>query len=115
MSRGGAQRCSHQWLLFSAFPAACGGMLLQVRRFDNVKTMLRPPLLDPSVPDEQLAAWIDSHTMHVHQFLDKLDRVRPHNVFLLCLHTPCLSWLIHSNSDKGCCITCRSQKTERAA
>lgn len=34
------------------------------------KLMIRPPLLDPEVPDEKLAAWIDKHTMHVHQFLE---------------------------------------------
>ena len=32
------------------------------------KLMIRPPLLDPEVPDDKLAAWIDQHTMHVHQF-----------------------------------------------
>ena len=34
------------------------------------KLMIRPPLLDPEVPDDKLAAWIDQHTMHVHQFLE---------------------------------------------
>ena len=34
------------------------------------KLMIRPPLLDPEVPDDKLAAWIDKHTMHVHQFLE---------------------------------------------
>lgn len=37
--------------------------------------MLKPPLLDPSVPDTQLAGWIEVHTMRAHQFLDRLDKV----------------------------------------
>ena len=34
------------------------------------KLMIRPPLMDPEVPDDKLAAWIDKHTMHVHKFLE---------------------------------------------
>ena len=46
-----------------------------IGRYDVSKRMLKPPLLDPSVPDTQLAGWIDAHTMRVHQFLEKLDKV----------------------------------------
>lgn len=35
-------------------------------RWDNVCRMLGPPLLDPTVPDAKLAAWLDAHTMRVH-------------------------------------------------
>jgi hypothetical protein len=45
----------------------------------NIKQMLKLPLLDPSVPDDKLADWIESHTMAVHQFLGMLPKVRqPH-------------------------------------
>lgn len=46
-------------------------------RYEVSRSMLKPPLLDPTVPVAKLAAWIDVHTMHVHQFLDKLDQVQP--------------------------------------
>ncbi|RMZ53439.1 hypothetical protein APUTEX25_004927 [Auxenochlorella protothecoides] len=32
----------------------------------NVKRIVGLPLLDPSLPDEGLAAWIDEHTMAIH-------------------------------------------------
>lgn len=45
--------------------------------WSNAKHMLLPPLIDPSVPENKLAAWIDAHTMNVHhRLLSKLDKVR---------------------------------------
>lgn len=41
----------------------------------NQKEFLKPPLIDPTLADDKLAEWIDSHTMAVHQFLDKLQQV----------------------------------------
>lgn len=32
----------------------------------HAREILRPPLLDPSVPDERLSDWLDAHTMRVH-------------------------------------------------
>ena len=64
-------------------------------RFENVRSMLKSPLLDPSVPEERLAAWIDSHTMHVHQFLDRLDRVRMLSCIEFCER------LLFSEKDPG--------------
>lgn len=40
-------------------------------RYAAHKQMLKAPLLDPTVPEDKLAAWIHEHTMHVHQFLDE--------------------------------------------
>lgn len=37
--------------------------------------MLKPPLFDPSIPEDKLADWVDSHTMRVHQFLHRLQEV----------------------------------------
>lgn len=43
----------------------------------NARTMLRRPLLDPSVAADDLAAWIDAHTMRVHhRLLERLHNVR---------------------------------------
>ena len=43
----------------------------------NAKELLTPPLIDPTVPESKLAAWIDRNTMHVHsRLLKKLDKVR---------------------------------------
>lgn len=43
----------------------------------NIKEMITPPLMEVSLPEEKLAAWIDAHTMRVHGgFLDKLDKLR---------------------------------------
>ena len=43
----------------------------------NAKELLTPPLLDPSIPETKLAAWIDKHTMNVHsRLLERLDKVR---------------------------------------
>lgn len=43
----------------------------------NAKELLTPPLLDPSIPESKLAAWLDEHTMNVHsRLLEKLDKVR---------------------------------------
>ncbi|BDA40553.1 hypothetical protein COCOBI_01-2060 [Coccomyxa sp. Obi] len=44
--------------------------------YEVAKTMLRPPLLDPSIPEDKLADWVDSHTMMVHQFLHRLQEVK---------------------------------------
>lgn len=44
-------------------------------RYEVAKTMLRPPLFDPSIPEDKLADWVDSHTMRVHQFLHRLQEV----------------------------------------
>lgn len=44
-------------------------------RWDTIKQIVKPPLLDPNVPDAELGAWIDKHTMRVHQFLDRLQRI----------------------------------------
>ena len=33
----------------------------------TMRQLLRPPLLDPAVPDERLAAWLDKHTMKVRE------------------------------------------------
>ena len=40
-----------------------------------MKTMLKPPLLDATIPEDRLADWIDAHTMRVHGFLDRLQQV----------------------------------------
>lgn len=37
--------------------------------------MVKAPLINPTLPDDKLAGWIDANTMAVHQFLDKLDLV----------------------------------------
>jgi len=43
----------------------------------NAKELLTLPLLDPSIPETKLAAWLDKHTMNVHsRLLEKLDKVR---------------------------------------
>lgn len=34
-----------------------------------MRQVLRPPLIDPEVPEDQLAAWIDGHTMRCHAAL----------------------------------------------
>ncbi len=44
-------------------------------RYEVVKTMLKPPLLDSNVSEDKLADWIDTHTMRVHGFLDRLQQV----------------------------------------
>lgn len=44
-------------------------------RWVNIKELMKKPLIDPGVADDQLAAWIDSSTMAVHQFLGKLGQV----------------------------------------
>jgi hypothetical protein len=44
-------------------------------RWDTIKQIVKPPLLDPNVPDAELGAWIDKHTMRVHQFLDRLQQI----------------------------------------
>lgn len=40
--------------------------LHHLQRWCNVKRIVGLPLLDPSLPDEGLAAWIDEHTMAIH-------------------------------------------------
>ena len=35
----------------------------------NAKEILQPPLLDTSLPDAKLAAWLDANTMNVHSKL----------------------------------------------
>ncbi|KAK9916919.1 hypothetical protein WJX75_008799 [Coccomyxa subellipsoidea] len=45
-------------------------------RYDTVKTMLKFPLLDATIPEDKLADWIDAHTMRVHGFLDRLQQVK---------------------------------------
>lgn len=35
----------------------------------TMRQLLRPPLLDPAVPDERLAAWLDKHTMKVRRLV----------------------------------------------
>jgi hypothetical protein len=43
----------------------------------NAKELLTLPLVDPSIPETKLAAWLDTHTMNVHsRLLEKLDKVR---------------------------------------
>lgn len=37
--------------------------------YSNAVSILRPPLLDPSVPAPELAKWIDNHTITVHHLL----------------------------------------------
>lgn len=45
--------------------------------YRNVRHLLHKPLLDTTVAEEKLAAWIDEHTMRVHGgFLDKLPKLR---------------------------------------
>lgn len=44
--------------------------------WSNVKQMLRMPLIDPGVSDDELASWIDANTMAIHQFLGKLHQLR---------------------------------------
>jgi len=34
----------------------------------NAKKILSPPLIDPTVSDRDLAAWLDTHTMKAHFF-----------------------------------------------
>lgn len=40
--------------------------LHHLQRWCNVKHIVGLPLLDPSLPDEGVAAWIDEHTMAIH-------------------------------------------------
>ncbi len=43
----------------------------------HAKELLTPPLIDSSIPETKLAAWLDKHTMNVHsRLLAKLDKVR---------------------------------------
>ena len=55
----------------------------------NAKELLRPPLLDPTTPEDKLAAWIDKHTMRVHaRLLERQGSVRrggdaAHGAFVL--------------------------------
>ena len=50
---------------------------LQPGWWHNAKQLLRPPLLDPSLPEDQVAAWVDAHTMRVHAgFLHLLPKLR---------------------------------------
>ncbi|KAL4423816.1 hypothetical protein ABPG75_001117 [Micractinium tetrahymenae] len=43
----------------------------------NIKEMMRPPLLEVALPEGELAAWIDAHTMRVHDgFIEKLHKLR---------------------------------------
>ena len=43
-----------------------------------MKSFFKAPLLDPSVEDGQLAAWIDSNTMQCHKnLLPLLAKARP--------------------------------------
>ena len=47
----------------------------------NAKQLLSPPLLDSSIPDSKVAAWLEAHTMAVHhQLLAKLDKIRRRRV-----------------------------------
>lgn len=44
----------------------------------NAKQILQPPLIDPKVPENELSAWLDSHTMAVHHHLLPLrHKVKP--------------------------------------
>jgi hypothetical protein len=44
----------------------------------NAKKILQPPLIDPNVPDSELSAWLDAHTMAVHHhLLPLLRKVKP--------------------------------------
>lgn len=43
----------------------------------NIREMLQPPLLETALPEAELAAWIDAHTMRVHDgFIDKLHKLQ---------------------------------------
>lgn len=43
----------------------------------TVRRVLGLPLLDPTVSDADLGAWIDSHTMRVHgRLLERRDKIR---------------------------------------
>ena len=48
-----------------------------------MKTMLKFPLLDATIPEEKLADWIDAHTMRVHGFLDRLQQVITHHLLIV--------------------------------
>ncbi len=43
----------------------------------HAKELLKPPLLDPTVPEDRLAAWLDKHTMAVHnRLLERRHKIR---------------------------------------
>lgn len=45
--------------------------------YQNVAPFFSAPLLDTSVSDDALGAWLDAHTMKCHQhLLSRLDKVR---------------------------------------
>ena len=67
------------WDWLSNRPAQPGSPAeaLQPGWWHNAKQLLRPPLLDPSLPEEEVAAWVDAHTMRVHAgFLHLLPKLR---------------------------------------
>lgn len=46
-----------------------GQNLLEPGWYSNAAAMLRPPLLDPELPLNQVAEWVDTNTMKIHHHL----------------------------------------------
>lgn len=57
------------WLHNRPAAPAPGADASQPGWWANLRQLVRPPLLDPDLPEEQLAGWIDKHTMAVHHVL----------------------------------------------
>ena len=65
------------WLSNRPAQPGCPQEALQPGWWHNAKQLLRPPLLDPSLTEDQVAAWVDAHTMRVHAgFLHLLPKLR---------------------------------------
>ncbi|KAK9824355.1 hypothetical protein WJX72_009649 [[Myrmecia] bisecta] len=56
--------------------------------YANAMQLLKLPLLDVSVTEDRLAAWIDANTMQVHQFLGLLGKLRRDDNGALVLDDP---------------------------
>ena len=71
------QMLNWDWLSNRPAQPGCPEEALQPGWWHNAKQLLRPPLLDPSLPEDQVAAWVDAHTMRVHAgFLHLLPKLR---------------------------------------
>ena len=71
------QLLNWDWLHNRPAQPAAADDALRPGWWQNVRQLLRPPLLDASVPEGRLAAWLDQHTMRVHDaFLDKLSKLQ---------------------------------------
>lgn len=66
------------WLQNKPAVASTSDTLTGPGWWENVRRLLQPPLIDPDIPQDALAAWIDNNTMRVHaRLLDNIDKIRP--------------------------------------